>query len=100
MFKPKILLSLHESIVSDLKESQRESIRHLEQQVADLRRLAFNATSATRIPLVTLEADAVMSQKEETIELSQEELAKIQDEEAEADRIFSGTYDHIPSEHN
>lgn len=67
-------------------------IKTLEHQIADLRKLVFSSTSSTIIPAVQLEQDAILSQKDEVIELSQEEIAELQEVESEANRILSGTY--------
>lgn len=63
-----------------------------DKQIADLRLLVFAPPTANQIPLVALEADAVMSGKDNVIELSREETEKILEEQSEASRILSGTY--------
>lgn len=82
----------YEARIAELKAAHSVQISILHSQISDLRKLAYNATSATHIPLVALEADAVMSQKEETITISREELERISEEQSEADRILAGNY--------
>ena len=65
----------------------------LSKQVDDLRGLVFPSTVPGGIPLIAMEADAVMSGKTEQIILSDEELKQREDEMLEADRLFAGTYE-------
>lgn len=72
---------LYESRVSDLKT-----------QIEDLKKLVFAPPTASRIPLVALEADSIMSQREETIVMSPDEIARLEADESEANRLLSGNY--------
>jgi hypothetical protein len=77
MFGSKKLIEQYEARITDLKI-----------QIEDLKRLVYSQTSSTNIPLVSLEADAIMSQKEETISISQEEIDRLE----EADKILNAEY--------
>lgn len=77
----------------ELKKAYYEHIKSLEQHIEDLKALVFSPTSAKDIPLVHLEADAVISQRDEVMEVSQEEAAKQDFILRERDRIFSGSYE-------
>lgn len=82
----------HEARINDLKQGYEAHIADLKAQMSDLRKLAFNATSATRIPLVALEADAVLSSQDQVMEVDPDELARLEEEMHEADRVLAGTY--------
>lgn len=75
--------------LAEIKAQYEARIAQYEAQLADLRKLVFSQTSASQIPLVALEADAILSAKPETIEIGPGEIT---DEELEADRILAGAY--------
>jgi hypothetical protein len=83
----------HDELIRTLHEQYGARIAQMEDSISDLRRLVFSPTSATNIPLVHLEADAVISQKEEVMEVDPSESEKFEFLTREADRIFSGNYD-------
>lgn len=96
--------STHKSLVKELELrhlAEKEELRQLyhshlqtlEARVEDLKALVFSQTSASNIPLVHLEADAVLSQKDEVTEIDEEEVQKQDFILRERDRIFSGSYD-------
>lgn len=92
MFSNKDLIKQYELRMAETVAAYEARISELKSQITDLKKLVFSSTSSTHIPLVSLEADAVLSQKDETIFISEEEMARIQDVEAEASRILSGNY--------
>jgi hypothetical protein len=75
-----------------LEKAHAEHVQSLKDQIQDLKKLVYSPTSATTISPVALEQDAVLSQREEVIRLSPEEIEKMQEIEAEASRILSGMY--------
>lgn len=88
----KEIIKQYEACIASQKEQYESRIFDLKSQIEDLRKLAFSHTSASNIPLAALEADAVMGQREETIELSEEELRRVEEIDSEASRILSGNY--------
>jgi hypothetical protein len=68
-------------------------IADLQAQVETLKALATPPTSASRIPLLTLEADAVMNGAHEPIKVENSEKNEFQRIESEAYRLLSGTWD-------
>lgn len=67
-------------------------IAELQAQVELLRSLVAPPASASRIPILQVESDAILSGRDEAIDPTpdqQRELARI---ESEANRILSGTY--------
>lgn len=85
----------HNQLIKTLTEQYEARISQLQDTVQDLRRLVFSPTSASSVPLVHLEADAVMSQKEEVMEVDPEEAEKMSFLLREQDRIFSGAYEEM-----
>lgn len=86
MFGNKKLIEQYEARIADLKG-----------QIKDLRSISLPFAQSTAIPMHALEADAILTGKEETYHpshLSEHEKREIDSAESEADRIFSGTYDH------
>lgn len=83
----------HEELIRTLHDQYGARIAQLQDTVSDLRRMVFSPTSATVVPLVHLEADAVMSQREEVMEVDPSEMAQLDSDAREADRLFSGNYD-------
>lgn len=79
------IVALYEARISDLHS-----------QISDLRRIALPPVSHS-IPAVALEADAILTGRDETYDptpspLTDEEMRKVIDEISERDRILSGTY--------
>jgi hypothetical protein len=68
-------------------------IADLQAQVETLKAFATPPTSASRIPLLTLEADAVMNGDHEAIRVEDTEKKEFERIENEAYRILSGTWD-------
>lgn len=89
----KVLESRHAIEKEELRQLYHAHLQTLEARVDDLKALVFSSTSASNIPLVHLEADAVMSQKDEVTEIDEEEVQKQDFILRERDRIFSGSYD-------
>lgn len=92
MFFSRKLLDQYEMRIKDQAGHYEARIEQLKDQISDLKQMVHNQTSATHLSPIALEQDAILSQKEETITISEEELAKIRDIESEADRIFAGNY--------
>lgn len=92
MFGRAKILELMETRIQEQAAQYEARIAQLKDQVADLKKLVFTQTSAFNVPLVHLEADAVMSQKEETIQVSDRDLEEAEKIQSEADRIFAGTF--------
>ena len=90
-----VLRSTHREMIKTLCDQYESRISQLQDQVSDLRRMVFSPTSATQIPLVHLEADAVMSQKEEAFEVDANEADKLAFLLREQDRIFSGEHEDM-----
>lgn len=89
------LASLSAAYEGRLEAQERLFNAHMEtlrDQIRDLRQLIFSPTSATQVPLVALEADAVMSQQEVEIRLTLKEQEALEAIESEASRILSGEY--------
>lgn len=86
------LISQYETRLTEQGRLYEARISELKDQISRLEKLVFIQTSASNIPLISLEADAVLSQKEETIQISQEELERLSEIESEADRILAGNY--------
>lgn len=68
-------------------------IRDLLSQVDALRALLAPPTSASRIPLLTLEADAVIANTGESVPVEDSQKAEFKRIESEAYRLLSGTWD-------
>lgn len=81
MFFYKRLISQYEARIKDLQ-----------QQIQDLRTLALPTTVSRSVPLISLEADAIISGKDEIYDLSDAERAEKDDEISERDRVLSGNY--------
>ena len=77
----KMQSQLYEARISDLMA-----------RISDLREVAIPKNTAYSIPLVQQEADAIMSGKDEVIELTESQLAEQDAEISERDRLLSGTY--------
>ena len=82
--------------ISELTKLYEARISDLNAQIEDLKKLAYSPTSATDIPLVAREADAIISLKEEITEIDPEELSEGDKIISEANRIFAGTYEEFP----
>lgn len=87
----------HESEKEELRVLYFTHIKTLESHIEDLKRLVFSPTSASDVPLVHLEADAVMNQRDEILEVP---VSKEKKEEydfilRERDRIFSGEFEDL-----
>lgn len=67
-------------------------IADLKAQIEDLRSLVLPKNTPGVIPLVSLEADAIMSGKDEAIEIPDAQRAELDEIQSEATRILSGTY--------
>lgn len=68
-------------------------IADLHAEIKMLRSLVSPPTSSSRIPLVQIEADAIMSGRQEQIEVSNaDQMKHWENVESEAHRILSGTY--------
>lgn len=81
IFGTKKLIEQYEARIADLKK-----------QIEDLRSLNLPKVNSYLIPANDLEADAVMSGKEEVIHLSEQELKELEEAVSERDRLLSGTY--------
>lgn len=81
MFGTKKLISQYEARISDLQA-----------EVRYLRSLVSPPTSASRIPVLSLEADAVISGHDEAIDPTADQQQEWDDIQSEANRILSGTY--------
>lgn len=92
MFSGKVVEQL-ELRISDMQKLYEARIVELNLQISDLKKLIYSPTSATDIPLVTLEADAIISQKDEVIEFNSEDISETDKMIREADRIFAGSYE-------
>lgn len=103
MFGNKALLQAHKehiaSLVAEYQARMQDQERHylftietLKDQIKDLRQMVFSPTSATQVPLVSLEADAILNQQDSPVKLTAEEQARLDDIESEANRILSGNY--------
>lgn len=92
MFFGKALKEQYEKRLQEQANLYEARISQLQSQIEDLRKMVFVPTSATSLPLVQIEQDAILSGKEEQVTITQEELAQLEMEQSEADRIFAGTY--------
>ncbi len=78
-----------------LIEQYEARIEDLKRQIEDLRALSLPHLSAQKLDKNVLEADAILSGKEEVFEpsdITPEELEAMRLEQSERDRILSGTY--------
>jgi hypothetical protein len=71
-------------------------IKDLQSQIADLKSLLFTPSSQ-HIPVVHLEADAIINNTGETMhlherELTADEIKRLEEEQSEAARLLSGSY--------
>lgn len=88
MFGYKLLLAEKDARIADLKQQ----ISRLEGLVPALQRVS----SVYHIPVMSVESDAILSGRDEPIELTAEqetELSQIERDRSEESRILSGTYD-------
>lgn len=70
-------------------------IADLIKQIEDMRSMVYPSSMPKGIPYVQLEADAIISGKEETIALTPEEIRQAEEEIAERDSLLSGTYNTL-----
>ena len=75
-------------------EAKQSHIEDLRKQIADLRTLALPKQDASVIPLVQLEADAVLSGTTDVIQVNTTDPQEDDAEaiQSEASRILAGTY--------
>lgn len=76
------------------KVCQEKDLRivELQAQVDLLRALVAPPASASRIPILQAESDAILSGRDEAITPTAEQQRELERIESEANRIFSGTY--------
>lgn len=67
-------------------------IATLEAQVHLLTTLVAPPASASRIPILQVESDAILSGRDEAIDPTPDQQRELERIESEANRIFSGTY--------
>ena len=87
-----MLVSTHKAALDALKSAHAAELAAYRMHLEDLQRLVFPPQNTTSIPLVQLEADAVLSVRETTVDLTEEELKRREDEISERNRILSGQY--------
>lgn len=92
LFVGKKLIEQYEQRIADLKKQHEQHVEVLTKQLTDFRSLVLPQVKAYTIPASDLEADAVMSGRDEIIQLSKEELKELEESMSERDRILSGTY--------
>lgn len=81
----------HNQFVKLLTEQYEARIAALQDQISDLRRMVFTPTSATEIPLVAREADAIITGNSDVPKLPNEQELE---DTFEFNRIISGDYDN------
>ncbi len=78
----------YEARLSDLKAH----ILDLQCQIENLNKLVFPKNATLDIPLVQIEADAIISGHQEAVDLTEEEKRQIEEIDSEAAQLLSGTY--------
>jgi hypothetical protein len=73
-------------------EEKDRRIADLQKQITTLSALVTPPTSASRIPLLHLEADAVLSGNQESIVIDEIEQDRLRAVNTEADRILTANY--------
>ena len=92
MFGKAALITSYEARIKDLRDSHASEIQALLAHIESLKRLVFPPQNTASIPLHQLEADAILSVRETTIELTDDELKQREEEISERDRVLSGMY--------
>lgn len=73
-----------------MKEMYESRLTEMRARIEDLRSLVFSSSSASNIPLHSMEADAVLSGRDEVLLLHANEQAE--EVISERDRLLSGQY--------
>ena len=87
------LAAHHEQYVSALREGYEAQALLLRAQNADLRSMVFPTNTPGHVPVLSAEADAVLSGNEESIEMTEKQIAEWHEINDEASRVLNGTYD-------
>jgi hypothetical protein len=88
----KRLIDQYEARLSAQAEAHAQQLVNLQSQIEDLRRLVFPVNSERFIPLPALEADAIISGHNSTVEITPEQQAQWDAEISERDKVLSGAY--------
>lgn len=67
-------------------------IYDLKSQLETLRKLVFTPTSASSIPVLSLEADRILSGSDESTSLTKAQIEEMNEIESERSRLLSGTF--------
>lgn len=67
-------------------------ILDLQSQIEDLKKFAIPKQSI--LPLIELEADAILSNRESPMKITEEQIKELEEAGHEASRVFLGTYDY------
>ena len=86
------LQASYEARLRDMERSHAAQIEALLAHIESLKRLVFSPAAPGYVPSQALEADAILSVRETTIELTEEEMKRREEEISERSRILSGQY--------
>jgi hypothetical protein len=92
MFGTKRITEAYEARIADIQRSHAAEVRALLSHIESLKALVFVPHNTSNIPEAQLEADAILSVRENVIELTEEELKRRAEEESERSRILGGNY--------